>query len=363
MKRSNVLPDLSSARILGSLTGGSITHSRLDCPRDDGVSMTRKRSERSLPAGIQYFGLSGDSNECQKAVLRLLQFGDVVSTARILSCGQEHAVLLSIGAGDLIAIKPGFASGYGGQGPRTFSCVLQALDSHGADIEEYEVSEAFLSRLDDALLTLGDLSDLDEMRPVRPVRWHDYVKQSHEERAGNGTLWRDFPLPIPLAIVDPRLVDLAIHFRNDPDQHLMRGYRRLEGIVRKRIASRLSGQKLFAEAFMGTEPSLAWDVEDPSEQVGMGNLFIAAFMAHRNPRAHRDLEEDQEGQLSEFLLLNHLFRLESQTADTQGLQAHNPDDQPSGSAARAFGRSASTLGRGSSSKCEPEHQVPRHADE
>jgi hypothetical protein len=34
-------------------------------------------------------------------------------------------------------------------------------------------------------------------------------------------------------------------------------------------------------------------------------------MAHRNPRAHREIREDPIALLSEFLLLNHLFNLES----------------------------------------------------
>jgi hypothetical protein len=274
--------------------------------------MSGRKSSRAEPADVQYCGLAGDSNECQDAVLRLIQYGDRISMARILSFAKQHALLLTVGVGDLVAIRSGFASGYRGQGSRTLSYVLQVLDAHGAEIDEYQIDEAFLARLDSALLTSGDLTTLDALRPVRPSRWHDYQFEEDEGRKANGTLWREFPPLIPFAIVDPRLADLALAFWSSPDERLLAGYRRLEGIVRKRTGVRGSGQKLFAQVFLGSTPVLSWGADDPAEQVGMGNLFVSAFMAHRNPRAHRELDDDPHRQLSEFLLLNHLFRLEGE---------------------------------------------------
>jgi len=43
------------------------------------------------------------------------------------------------------------------------------------------------------------------------------------------------------------------------------------------------------------------------------NLFTGAFGAHRNPRAHKELTSQNEELLAEFLLLNHLYRLERDT--------------------------------------------------
>jgi len=37
-------------------------------------------------------------------------------------------------------------------------------------------------------------------------------------------------------------------------------------------------------------------------------------MAYRNPRAHREVEGYRTDQLAEFLLLNHLYRLERATS-------------------------------------------------
>src|SRR4051812_7660644 len=112
-------------------------------------------------AGIQYSGLPGISSDCQDAVMRLLQYGDQITRARILSCSREHCLLLTINVGDLIAIKSGFGSGYLGEGSHAFSYVLQLLDSHDAQIEEYEVAPDVIERLDNSSLTISDIDNLD----------------------------------------------------------------------------------------------------------------------------------------------------------------------------------------------------------
>ncbi len=51
----------------------------------------------------------------------------------------------------------------------------------------------------------------------------------------------------------------------------------------------------------------AWT--QPSRRVAQ-NLFTGAYMAFRNPRAHRELAHDLGAALGEFLLLNQLYLLE-----------------------------------------------------
>lgn len=100
-----------------------------------------------------------------------------------------------------------------------------------------------------------------------------------------------------------------------PDESLLRAYRRLEDIARKRTGLDEHGVKLFSQAFVGPAAKLGWRDIDAGEQVGRGNLFTAAFMAYRNRRAHRELEDDLYGQLGEFLLLNHLYVLEKSSRE------------------------------------------------
>ncbi len=218
--------------------------------------------------------------------------------------------MLTIGVGDLVAIKSGFASGYGGEGPRRFSYVLQLLDSHGVEIDEYDVDEAAIERLDSSSLKVSDLKKLESAKAVRPTRWHDYIQEQHWRRHEDGTLWQEFPLIIPFAIIDPRLIDLAISFWDAPDDRLLTAYRRLEDLTRKRSGVDEHGSKLFSQAFMGSTAKLHWPNRNSSEQAGRAQLFTGAFNAFRNPRAHREMKDFAQDQLAEFLLLNQLFRLE-----------------------------------------------------
>lgn len=262
-------------------------------------------------AGIEYAGISGSTVDCQQAVLRLIQFGTRIQRAAILSASNDHCLLLTTNEGDPIAIKSGFASGYGGGGPHGFSYVLQTLESHGVEIEEYEVDAEFLDRLDRSALSNRDLELLEGATPRRPTRWHDYINEKHFEQSRNGTLWRDgFPPVIAFAIIDPRIMDLALVFWENPDNCLLAGYRRLEDIVRERTGIAHHGTKLFSQAFNPDGGTLTWKDTDNGERTGRMQLFTGTYAAHRNPRAHREPKDRTAALLSEFLLLNHLYALE-----------------------------------------------------
>jgi hypothetical protein len=261
-------------------------------------------------AGIEYAGIAGASQDCQEAVMRLLQFGDCITRARILTHENKHCLMLTYNVGDLIAIRSGFASGYGGEGPTRFSFTLQLLDSHGAEIEEYAVEKGVIERVDEAALRRSDVVALDNARPVRPSLWPQYILEKHYDCAERGKLWASFPPVVPLRIIDARIIDLALKFWEGPDDRLLKGYRRLEDIIRKRTGLSTSASKLFSQAFIGPPPKLFWNGIDEGERIGRGTLFTAVYTSHRNARAHRELECSSDAQLSEFLLLNHLYRLE-----------------------------------------------------
>lgn len=273
------------------------------------------RNKRSSLAGIQYAGEPGISKECQDAVMRLLQFGDRITLARILSYSNEHCLLLTVNVGDLIAVKSGFGSGYRGEGSHAFSYVLELLDVHKVPIEEYEVEHDVIERLDSSSLARSDIDKLDAARPVRPTRWSDYVFEEDWRDNRKETVWKEFPPVIPLAIVDERISDLAMSFWEGPDDKLLTGYRRLEDIVRKRAGVEEHGAKLFSQAFLGDKARLGWKNLDGGERAGRGSLFTAAYTAYRNPRAHRELNDDGHNQVVEFLLLNHLYLLEKQSCE------------------------------------------------
>lgn len=276
------------------------------------TGQSRSKKRRQL-AGIEYAGIAGSSKDCQDAVLRLIQFETPITHCAILSAENDHCLLLRINEGDEIAIKSGFASGYGGEGPRTFSYVLKLLELHGADIQEFDVEAAFIERLDASALTQADLDAIAAMRPVRLSRWRDYLNERLERRERQGTLWQEaFPVVMPFAIIDPRLADLALDFWNGPDARLLDGYRRLEDTLRARTGLSTHGAKLFSQVFHPEHGNLTWSEADEGERNGRMQLFTGTFAAHRNPRAHREQKERAALALREFLLLNHLFILEAQ---------------------------------------------------
>jgi len=267
-------------------------------------------AELDEAAGIQYLGDAGISVSCKEAVMGLLLVAEPPSRVKILTNSQTHCLLFAIGKYDAIAVKSGFSSGYLGTGPSTFSFTLQLLESHGIEVEEYEVDKDFITRLDDSALTRNDIEGLENQHPVRPSRWWDYIHEIHQERGKNGELWKSFPAVIPFKIIDKRIVDLAITFWKAPDERLLSGYRRLEDIVRRRTKIDEIGTKLFSQAFQGPTSKLEWKGIDPGEQTGRAQIFTGIFQAHRNPRAYREPNDQNENLLSEFLLLNHLFLLE-----------------------------------------------------
>jgi len=268
------------------------------------------------PAGIQYVGIAGGSKDCQDAVLRLIQFGTRIPHVSILSSGNRHSLLLTLEGGDLAAVKSGFATGYGGEGPRRFSYILQVLHSHGAEIVEHDVAHSLLAKINHCALTRSDLEGLENMSPVRPSRWHDYLFDGHFMKARDGTLWsEEFPPVMPFAVIDPRIMDLALDFRNSPDNSLLVGYRRLEDTIRKRTAIEQHGTKLFSRAFDTSNGILTWEHADDGERAGRMQLFVGTYSAHRNRRAHREVPAHAEELLREFLLLNHLYCLERDAVD------------------------------------------------
>jgi hypothetical protein len=275
--------------------------------------MVRPRKKRWFDklACIQYAGVAGCSADCQEAVVRFLHH-DRITKCRIFTSKNHHCLLLTINTGDLVAVKSGFASGYGGEGPHTFSYVLQLLDAHKVEIDEVEVDEEFLDRVDASALTRADMKRLERARPARRRHWNDYIEERHWGRADDKTLWQDMPTVIPFGIIDPRLIDLALTFRDGPDQNLLLAYRRLEDVVRERTGLRDHGARLFSLAFHGDNAVLRWPDVDDGERAGRAQLFTGTYQAHRNPRAHRQPKNDwSESQVCELLLLNQLFRLEA----------------------------------------------------
>ena len=119
---------------------------------------------------------------------------------------------------------------------------------------------------------------------------------------------------VPWAVIDERIVDLARVLARDPDKAVFEAFRRLESLVAKRARLPIgtSGKEVFRKAFRGAGAALVWDGLPAAEVEGRAQLFEAAFLAYRNPLAHREEKRDVGRADREFYIVNELFLLESE---------------------------------------------------
>jgi Protein of unknown function (Hypoth_ymh) len=269
-------------------------------------------------AGIEYHGSPGVTAHCLQAITRLLFAGEELERAWLLSAKFRdgtgvHCFVLHPLCGDLIGIKSGFASGYGGEGPKGLETALTIFRLYEIDVQEFEVAPAVIERLDNSCLLKTDIEGIQMSRAVHPTKTADYqslrclddptypIRQEHL-----------YPPRVNLGSIDPRLVDLALELHLSPDSVISTTYRRLEDTVRNRTKlSGESGQRLMSKAFEGPDSLLHWNDDNAGEQAGKAGLFKSVFLAFRNPRAHKELARTERELLREFMLVNELFQLES----------------------------------------------------
>lgn len=275
-------------------------------------------TEKDEMPSIEYHGTAGATLDCVEAVEALLHFRPYLAETKILSAGCEHGLLVSTDIGEIVAIKSGFTSGYDGGGPSGFSYVIELLEFHGIRIDEILVTHDLLERLDHCCLTVDDLELLQTDKPVRPHRYMRYVRRDDIRARIDHNIWDRVRPILPLGLIDRRIADLALEFEKSPSDAVLKGFRRLEDFVRKRIdAKDETGARIFSMAFHGEASSLGWENISDSEKTGRANLFVGSFMAHRNPLAHKENELSREEALSQFLLLNHLFHLEKSAIEIE----------------------------------------------
>lgn len=290
------------------------------------MNMKNQRLRSADLAGIQYWGLAGITQSCIVAVTSLFNLRERIRHAALVTASGRHGFLIETEFEEIIAVKAGFTSGYPGEGPRGLAVALQLLSKHRVEIDEYLVDEAWLARLDASCLLQSDLDTIERTPPLRPQRWHDYLYDQRRVVDEDGTgLAHYYGFAVPFGLIDDRIMDLAVDFRDNPDAALFVGYRRLEDVFRERTGMAGEGTKLFAKAFLGDSPLLRWDLPDEGESKGRAQLFAAAYMAFRNARFHREFGNDTDAALREFLILNELYRLEAEAMTEFEINAARAD--------------------------------------
>tara|TARA_R110001592_G_scaffold254129_3_gene517498 strand:+ start:43930 stop:44823 length:894 start_codon:yes stop_codon:yes gene_type:complete len=285
------------------------------------MSSIDKKTLKSL-AGIEYHGSSGTTMHCLQAITRLIHFGDVIEDAWLLTARSnefgEHCFLLNMACGDPVAIKSGFSSGYGGEGPRGLSTAIEIFKMHEIDLQEYEVDRAIIERIDCSCLTTADLENIRCSKKVHATKTVDYLWEwNSKDSFGPNRREQLYPATVNFGLLDERIFDLGLSLFENPDNAISTAFRRLEDTLRERtgLNTENSGQRLVTRVFEGKDSALHWDDENPGEHGGKAGLFKAVFLAFRNPRAHRELRKTDREALREFMLINELFCLEAISID------------------------------------------------
>lgn len=265
-------------------------------------------------AGLQYHGEADITQTCVRAIARLVQSGAWISRALLLTFQDRHCFYLELAEHEQIIIRPGFASGYPGEGPAGLAISLEMLSRHGVELDEVLVTAGFMGRAAEGRLTSAHMRQIDDGKVVRPIRLSDYTWNVLGPRGGrDACLRQQFALVPNFGLLDSRLFDYARLLESDPDAAISKAFRLLEETVRARSGlTGLFGRLLFERAFLKQGAPLTWKGLEPNEIRGRGELFVAAFSAFRNPRAHRQIDADRSQHLREFMLINELFLLEAE---------------------------------------------------
>ncbi len=262
-------------------------------------------------AGLAYHGSSQTTKSCIDAIARLIQSGEWITQAFLLTADGRHCFVLEVAQHELIVIKAGFTSGYPGEGPRGLALAIRLFHRHGIDVEELEVSPDVLVRVDGSRLTESDLKLIDTSRAVRPMRLDVY--DVFDGDVFTQKMRKLFPLVVPFGLVDERIMDLAVKLAEQADSAISDAFKRLEAIFVERCEMPGEyGARLFKRAFLGASPILVWKDIGEKEAEGRAELFISVFKGFRNRRAHKELASKPADALREFLLVNELFLLEAE---------------------------------------------------
>lgn len=270
-------------------------------------------ARRKLAA--QYHGSSRTTQSCLDALTRMLASSVQPAKVLLLTSKGRHGFYLDVDEPEPVFIRAGFTSGYSGEGPAGLALALHLFRQFDADVEEVVVPEKLLDDVDSGSLLEADLEFILGADLVRPIRIYDYMHDGLQGRLGaESAMPRLFPCVIPWAIVDRRIADLAARMSIEPDYAVLEAYRRLEQGIRTRcgLALGIHGVQVFKQAFRGSGALLTWPGLAPSEVEGRAQMFEAAFMAHRNPRAHREVGGGAQKAYREFYILNELFLLEAE---------------------------------------------------
>jgi hypothetical protein len=263
---------------------------------------------------IQYLG-TPYTQDCLDAIGVILQTQTYIEKALLLSCNQIHAYLIKSNRNTYV-IRSGFSSGYSGEGPKGLASSLQLLLKHNIEVEEINISEKLMKKVNHSSLSDADLETMFTARVVRPINIYEYIYAIYKTTGYQINNDRFYPTELPFHLVDSRIFDLALKFNDDPNYSILTAYTRLEDIVKDKINDHiLFSNSLLKTAFISDKQRksiYSWNTNNENVSNALGCLFTNVFTAYRNERAHSEVDKPYSKQIREFLLINELYLLESE---------------------------------------------------
>lgn len=283
-------------------------------------------------AFISYIGTTGIPIACTDAIIDLLGRGKRVEKIKLLSSPKDkygnasHGFMITFEVLGWFIVLPGYASGYSGSGPNHLSQVLSILRRYGFIFPEINLDSHQFRRLVSGSLTDEDIGYIYD----HPKRYcgdvNEYIYPEHLNDAEKWSLLEKYDSRLPLPILHPELQKYAIAVFDNPEATLREIYTKLEQRIKK-LADIESFETKYIEIAIGPKKgklklSLT---DDYGQQDGFKFLIKGLTQLHRNQLMHNPeslFHHKQHNIISEFLLLNHVYRLsdyliKNETADLE----------------------------------------------
>ena len=272
---------------------------------------------RIQPEDIQYMGRAGDSMACLLAVDTIVNSQNPPRKASVVThvtdrrnWQREHLLLFwDWNALELAVVHSGFTSGYGGEGPRTFSEALCMLSDRKIPTNEIYVDELVFQAIEHRRLTtrlIESLRSADAGSVEEP--WHA-IWERHQDEVEAHAFWQMRHQPKPdFDFLDPELTERC---QTLYPANVQAAIREAYLVVEERLRSMmsglddsgdiLSGDKLLVKALHPETGNLTDKSLPRSEREGLFLMSKGAYQFVRNPRSHRIVDEN-DAQLAIELL-------------------------------------------------------------
>ena len=275
------------------------------------------------PDEVQYMGMPGISEPCLLAVDTIVNSQRPPERASLVtykelprSGGAVHLFLFwDWNEVPLTVVHSGFASGYGGEGPRTFSMALCMIRDKAIPMNVLHVREDLFNAIEERRPTPEMLDQLGvQGEPIEQWIW-SYVWEEHERMVEERRFWPKWHQPnLVFDFLDPELAErCGTLYPANMQAAIQLAYLVVEERLRSLISAPddyediSTGNRLIVKALHHETGELTDRSLPRSEREGLFLMFKGAYMYVRNSRSHRFVDENDPQRAIEFIYLADLL--------------------------------------------------------